>query len=130
MMTISVTRLRLRSSRYLLPFLWYAFTSSRQARRSDGNRGVLLRRFRGAYWTMTLWRDRAAARAFMTSGPHRAAMPHLPLWCDEASLVHWEESVDALPTWEMAAQRLAAEGRVSAVTFPSLAQAAGITLGS
>jgi hypothetical protein len=130
MAVISVTRLRLRSTRYLLPFLWYALRSNVQARRADGNLGVGLRSNKTANWTMTLWRDEKALRDFMLHGPHRTAMTRLPLWCDEASLVRWHTEDTTLPSWETAEQRLAAEGRLSAVKFPSPAHAAGRTLGS
>jgi len=127
---ISVTRLRLRKLRYMVPFLWHAIRSNVQARQADGNQGVMLRNDGNVYWTMTLWRDDAALRAFMLHGPHRAAMPHLSTWCDEASLVRWESDDGVLPSWESAAQRLAADGRVSTLRFPSAAHAAGNTLGS
>jgi len=130
MMTISITRLRLRSLRYGPPFLYYTLVSARQARHAVGNAGVALRRHGGAYWTLTLWKDRAAVRDFMRTGPHRAAMVKLPLWCDEASLAHWDQETDRVPSWADAERHLATEGRLSAVKFPSAAQAAGHTLGS
>jgi hypothetical protein len=87
-------------------------------------------RAHGAYWTLTVWRDKAAMRAFMTSGAHRAAMPRLQHWCDEASLSQWEQDSAALPEWREAERRLRREGRVSVVKHPSPAQQSGATLGS
>jgi hypothetical protein len=56
MLLVSVTRLRLRSARYLIPFMIYALMSSRQARRSRGNLGVrLLRDANHTFWTLTAW---------------------------------------------------------------------------
>ena len=69
-------------------------------------------------------------RAFMLNGSHRTAMPHLVQWCDEASTCHWDQASGDLPSWTEAERRLAAEGRVSAVKYPSAAQAAGATLGT
>ena len=100
-----------------------------QAQRADGCLGVTVRRTKGAvYWTMTVWRDDAALRAFMLSGAHRQAMPKLIKWCDEASLAHWQQDTDTLPAWDEGERRLATEGRLSKVAHPSPAQAAGQTL--
>jgi hypothetical protein len=130
MASISVTRLRLRSFRFFPAFLWFALRSRMQARRAPGNRGVAVRRLEGAFWTLTLWDSAAAVRDFMTGGAHRQVMPRLMHWCDEASLVRWEENTDRLPDWESAERRLATEGRLSKVRHPSPAQQAGKTLGS
>jgi hypothetical protein len=125
---IAVTRLRLRSSRYLVPFLWYAIRSQRQARRAEGNLGTDVRHAKGAFWTLTVWRDRAAMRAYMLAGAHRVVMPRLQTWCDEASVADWEH--DAPPPWAEAETHLAQHGRVSAVKYPSPAHVAGATLGT
>ncbi len=130
MTRVSITRLRLRTRWYEIPFIYYALRSSTQAKRADGCLGVHLRRISGAYWTMTLWRDSAALRTFMLSGAHKKAMPKLAKWCDEASLAHWEQQDISMPTWAEGEQRLASEGRVSAVSRPSPAHAAGQTLGT
>jgi hypothetical protein len=127
---VSITRLRLRSAWFEIPFLWYAVRSHIQAKGADGCLDLMIRRAHGAYWTMTLWRDAAATRAFMLSGAHKTAMPKLQNWCDEASLAHWEQADAAMPTWEEAERRLATEGRLSHVHHPSPAQTAGLTVGS
>ncbi|MBY0509562.1 MAG: DUF3291 domain-containing protein [Rhodospirillaceae bacterium] len=130
MTRVSITRLRLRSPWLEPPFLWHAVRSNVQAKGAEGCLGVNIRRANGAYWTLTLWRDTAALRAFMLSGAHKGAMPKLQEWCSEASLAHWEQDGAAMPTWEEAERRLAAEGRVSHVKHPSPAQAAGNTSGN
>lgn len=79
------------------------------------------------FWTRSLWRDAAALRRFMASGGgHRTAMARLPHWCDEASLVDWEQ--DSLPEWSEAEDRLRHPGRLSRVKHPSPAQARGETV--
>jgi hypothetical protein len=128
---VSITRLRLRSFIYELPFIWHAVRSRMQAAQADGHLAMDLRRTQGGvYWTMTMWRDLAAMRAFMASGAHRTAMPKLMGWCDEAAVAHWETNETALPNWSDGTARLAREGRLSKVASPSPAHAAGQTLGS
>ena len=76
MVLVSVTRLRVRSLRSLLPFIWYAVRSTLQAKRSPGNIGVRLRRTkRLAFWTLSLWESDSAMRAFRMAPPHRDAQP-------------------------------------------------------
>ena len=84
---ISVTRLRLRSARYLIPFMIYALMSSRQARRSRGNLGLkLLRDANRAFWILTARQKDENLHSFMVAGSHRRAMPKLLDRCDEASV--------------------------------------------
>ena len=117
---VSVTRLRLRSARYLIPFMIYALMSSRQARRSRGNLGVkLLRDSNRAFWTLTAWRKDEDMHSFMMAGSHRRAMPKLLDWCDEASVAHWSHETSELPGWGQAHRRLLEQGRSSKVRFPS-----------
>ena len=122
MALISVTRLRVRSPRYLPGFIWYALLSARQARRAPGCLGVkLLRDADNTFWTNTAWQDEAAMRAYMLAGTHRKAMPKLLEWCDEASVVHWQQETPELPDWPEAHRRMVAEGRRSKVNHPSAA---------
>lgn len=127
---VSITRLRIRAVRFLPLFFWHTFRSLKQARASDGCLAAAVNNFDGAFWTITVWHDRAAMRAFLLSGAHRRAMPKLAGWCDEASLAHWDQEVAALPPWGEAAERLGREGRCSKVDHPSRAHAAGAALGS
>jgi hypothetical protein len=130
MAQVSITRLRLRSSWIVPLFVWHSLRSLKQARASDGCMDARINNFGGAFWTLTLWRDRAALRAFMFAGTHRKVMPKLASWCDEASLAHWDQEAEMLPLWPEAAWRLGAEGRTSAVDHPSAAHIAGNPLGS
>ena len=122
---VSVTRLRLRSWRFLPAFAWFALRSSRQAGRSEGNLETkLFREARNTFWTATSWADEAAMKNFMLSGAHRRAMRNLAHWCDEASVVHWSQENSDLPDWHEACNRLRREGRRSKVNHPSPAHIA------
>jgi len=97
---VSITRLRVRSVRYLPAFVVYSLRVARQAKSASGNLAVsLLGELNFAFWTRTLWTDERAMRSFMVSGAHHSVMPRLLDWCDEAAVTHWtQESLDP-PTW-------------------------------
>lgn len=119
---VSITRLRVRSWRFMPAFLLYAFRSARQASRAEGNLSVkLLNDHNRAFWTATLWTNDAAMKEFMVSGAHGRSMRKLLHWCDEAALAHWDQEFDVLPTWPEAHARLQREGRRSKVNHPSSA---------
>jgi hypothetical protein len=121
---ISVTRLRIRSARFLPPFALHTFRSLGQVRKASGFRGGSLLADRSwVFWTMTAWDSQDSMRRYMTAGSHRAAMPHLLDWCDEASVVHWTQPEDALPGWPEADDRMRGSGRASKVKFPSASHA-------
>jgi hypothetical protein len=123
---VAVTRLRIRSVRFVLPFGWYTWRSFKQAKRAPGNLAVNLRRAEGfAFWTLTMWRDEAAMSAYRIAPPHLHAMPKLLEWCDEAAVVHWNQVSAGLPDWETAERRMAEFGRLSKVNHPSSDQQAG-----
>jgi len=120
MTLVSITRLRVRSWRFVPIFFLYALRSARQAAKAEGNLATkLLRDQRNTFWTATLWTTDAAMKAFMLAGIHRRAMRKLPNWCDEAALVHWAQDGNDLPTWGDACVRLEREGRRSKVNHPS-----------
>jgi quinol monooxygenase YgiN len=120
---VSVTRLRVRSWRFVPLFLMQSLRAAHQAKRAPGSLSVaVLRDSNRAFWTRTVWRDEAAMRAFMTSGVHRRIMSRLPKWCDEASLAHWVQEDAEPPSWLEAYRRVQQEGRRSRVDHPSEAQ--------
>jgi hypothetical protein len=129
MALVSITRLRVRAVRFLPAFIWYALRSLAQARRSVGCFGADVRREkRLVFWTRTAWSDLAAMRAYVGSGAHRTVMPKLQSWCDEASVVHFEQSSDELPDWTISAEKIRQDGRPSRVRHPSVAHARGQTI--
>jgi Antibiotic biosynthesis monooxygenase len=120
---ISATRLRVRSWRFFPQFAIESLKSARQAERSPGFLGGrLLRNPRNAFWTITVWKDEAAMNAFRIAAAHRAVMPSLLDWCDEAAVVHWNEEVSEVPSWQDAHRHMLNEGRQSKVRYPSPAQ--------
>jgi Domain of unknown function (DUF3291) len=122
---VSITRLRVRSWRFLPMFFFYALRSTRQAARSDGNLATrLLRDRRHTFWTATLWTSDIEMKRFMLAGVHGRAMRKLLDWCDEAALVHWTQEAAILPSWPEAHARLRTEGRPSKVNHPSPAHIA------
>lgn len=119
---ISVTRLRVRSVRFLPAFLWYSFKSNQQAKQAQGNLASSIRAAgKNVFWTKTVWEDEASMRSFMRSGSHREVMPKLQNWCDEASVVHWQSERATSTTWEEAETAMFTSGRFSSLTHPSIA---------
>ncbi|HUA16869.1 MAG TPA: DUF3291 domain-containing protein [Verrucomicrobiae bacterium] len=125
MALVSITRLRVRSSRYLLPFFVRALQSAYQAKRAEDNLAVsVLRQSHRTFWTRTVWTSEEAMKAFMMAGAHRSVMRSLLEWCDEAALVHWLQDSSQPPAWGEAHRRLQAEGRTSKVNHPTADQQA------
>jgi hypothetical protein len=117
---ISATRLRLRRLRFLPAFLRATEAVVVQMRTAPGFLGgrVLVER-RLTFWTWSAWNRGDDMRAFRDAGAHRAAMPGLAEWCDEASVVHWLGETPA--DWAAVHGRMAAEGRASRVKHPARA---------
>jgi hypothetical protein len=126
-MLASVTRLRLRSWRFLLPFVIHASRSHKQAQAAQGCGVVVTRKTAGlAFWTLSVWESEAQLRAYLGSEPHRSAIPKLFPWCDEAATTHWGVESSRLPEWTEATAKLLAQGRLLRVRFPSEAQRNGV----
>jgi hypothetical protein len=123
MALVSVTRLRVRSVWFLAPFISTTLKITRQVQRTSGFLGGrLLVEAKKVFWTVTVWEDGSAMNVFRTQGAHGGVMPKLLDWCDEASVVHWTQLEDALPSWKDAHYRMLKEGRPSKVKHPSPAQ--------
>lgn len=117
---VSVTRLRVRALRFLPGFALHAVRTRQQVAAADGfGAGSLLPDRRFTFWTLTLWDSAEDMRAYMTAGAHRVAMPRLMRWCDEASVVHWDQAEASLPSWAEAETRMRGEGRPSKLLHPT-----------
>jgi hypothetical protein len=116
---VSVTRFRLRSIRFLPIFGLHANRTIAQIRKADGFvAGAVQRDADLAFWTLTVWRDENAMRAYAASGAHREAMPRLANWADDASVGHWKQPGSDLPAWPEAVRRLREEGRSLTLRHP------------
>jgi hypothetical protein len=108
---VSVTRLELRSLRYLPALIWDTYAIRRQASRSPGFiAGTLPAEPLRTFWTLTVWEDKASMLRFRNSDQHLRSMPRLLRWCDEASYAHWEQAERSLPSLAEAHARLLASG--------------------
>jgi hypothetical protein len=117
---VSLTRLRIRSVRFLPAFGVHTTLAIRQIRRAPGFlTGALLPDRDWTFWTMTAWDSQDAMRQYMINGSHKRAMPHLLHWCDEASVAHWDQPDAVLPPWTEADRLMRTTGRISKVHRPS-----------
>jgi heme-degrading monooxygenase HmoA len=120
---ISVTRLRVKSIFFLLPFIRANEASVKEIKKSKGFlKGKELIDKKLTFWTITIWENEESMKEFRSSTSHRIAMQHLPKWCDEASYHHWVQEETEFPTWDNISEKLFSEGRLSKVRNPSKAQ--------
>ncbi len=121
---VAVTRLHVRSEEFLPAFFEAAFASGAEAEQATGNLSsvAVVEPDGRTFWTRTVWSDRQAMRTFMRLPGHSAAMPKLREWCDEASVVNWEQEDSGSPSWPAAHERMQRDGRTSRVDHPSPAQ--------
>src|SRR5580658_789185 len=99
MIFVSLTRLRIRSTRFAPIFLLYTLRALRQVKKAPGfQKGGLLTDRSWTFWTMTAWDTQENMRQFMITGAHKEAMPRLLRWCDEASVAHWTQPEVTLPS--------------------------------
>ena len=126
---VSVTRLRIRSWRFMLPFAIYSLRSVSQARRAPGFLGGWLGQSKGrGFWTVTVWRDEASMKAFRDHDAHKVAMPKMLEWGDEGAMARYEQASDQPPSGPEARDALASRGRISKVRYPTADHAAGKTV--
>ncbi|MBD2308752.1 hypothetical protein H6G17_25105 [Chroococcidiopsis sp. FACHB-1243] len=108
---VSVTRLKLRSWRYLPPFLRHSTASIYQAKAARGNLQVTTQRHGRDFWRLTVWEDEAVMMDFMRSAAHRDAMPKISELSESASTVYWQQESTKLPNWNEAEHILWEKGR-------------------
>ena len=117
---VSVTRLRIRSWRFVPFFFFHALRTSRQAAAAEGSLSVrVLQDTKNTFWTATAWTDEQAMRKHMIAGAHGRVMSKLLAWCDAASVVHWIEAGAEFPAWPELSERMQKDGRRSKVRHPS-----------
>ncbi len=130
-MFVSVTRLHVRGWLFLPLFGFHTLRSLRQVRKSAGLvGGRLAAEAPFAFWTITVWTDDQAMRAFRNTSYHLKAMPKLMDWCDEASYVHWRQDGSGIPPVAEVFTRLRDSGKISKVRHPSATHASGKTVGA
>lgn len=118
---VSATRLRIRSWRFLPAFFLSTLDIRAELRRAEGFLGgSLLADRRRAFWTLTVWQNAEAMQRYILAGAHKRAMPKLAHWCDEACIVHWEQTSAEQPDWSEVHSRMLAEGRASRLSHASI----------
>lgn len=122
MVFVSATRLRLRSPLYLPAFGWNLLLTTWQSVNTPGFLGgKLLLDDNRTFWTLTAWEEQAAMKIYRNSGAHRSVMPQIQDWCDEASVVHWQQDNNNLPNWEQVHHRMVTDGFFTKLAKPSSA---------
>ncbi len=116
---VSITRLRLRSAWFMPRFVLHALSSLRQCKQASGFlEGSLLPDRKRTFWTMTLWQDQAAMRAYEDPADRMKARPVgigvSSVW---PGLVSTMWSIVA-NTWCGEANGRAAASRLSSATLP------------
>jgi len=122
---VSVTRLRVKSVRYLFSFMRANEASVKTLKNAEGLlKGSELVDKNLTFWTITLWDSPESMKKFRNSEAHRYAMQQLPVWCNEGSYHHWGQDSAEFPDWQTISGRLFGEGRLTKVRNPSAAQIA------
>jgi hypothetical protein len=120
MVFISSTRLRLKSIFLLPSFMKANEASINQLKITSGFiGGIELIDRKLTFWTITMWDTDKNMLEFRNSPAHRKAMQKLPIWCNEASYLHWIQEEDKLPEWKIIFDKMIAEGKISKVRNPS-----------
>ncbi len=124
---VSVTRGRVRSIRFVLPFFRCSLLRWWQARKAAGNSGVRLRKTRGLrFWTLTIWENEDSLKAYRDIILRGKVVQRARHWFDENSAAHWEQKDMEMPSWEDAAYLLKERGHLSEVNYPSETQKRGL----
>jgi quinol monooxygenase YgiN len=71
---VSITGLRVRRAWHVPIFWLHAIKSMMQARRAPGNISAQARTIKGVHHTLSVWTDKQAMRAYLTTGAHLTAM--------------------------------------------------------
>ena len=71
---VSITGLKLKHPIYAPLFWWLAIQSMKEAKSSEGCHEASSQTVNGVHHTLSVWRDRAAMRSYLTGPSHRKAM--------------------------------------------------------
>ncbi len=117
---LSMTRLKLKSPLYLIPFWFHTQRVVKQMKASEGFlKGKLLVTHNLSMWTMTLWVSEEALHNFYLSGAHRLVMKKLSEFSSEAIAGHQEVESNELPSWEYVRNELCLIGYLGKLKEPS-----------
>ena len=89
-------------------FFRYSFQVQRQLRTTPGVVGYSLRAkvLRRNFWTLSVWEDEKALRAFVAKIPHGEAMKAMASHMGQPKFTQWRVAGSELPLrWEQAIQR-------------------------
>jgi Domain of unknown function (DUF3291) len=121
MFYLAMTRLKLKSPRYLIPFWLHTEQVVKQMRASEGFvTGKLMGTLNLSMWTMTLWTSEEALRAFYLSGAHQNVMGKLSEWSSEAVAGHLAVETHQLPSWFEVRTTLCKIGCFAKLAEPSI----------
>lgn len=117
---LSMTRLKLKSPRYLIPFWFHTQRVVKQIKESEGFLQVkLLVTHNLSMWTMTLWASEEALDNFYLIGAHLLVMKKLSEFSSEAMAGHQEIESNELPSWEYVRNELCRIGYLGKLKEPS-----------
>lgn len=108
---VMASRLEVRSFKDVPGFFRASMTVLRQAKESDGIRGVALKAdlARRTFWTVSVWRDREAVHAYAAAEPHRSTMRAKRAVMRDSTFVFWDaETADPVP-WTEVERRITAQ---------------------
>ncbi|NES18703.1 MAG: hypothetical protein F6K41_07170 [Symploca sp. SIO3E6] len=108
---LSVTWLKLKHPKYLIPYLILSGRIIREVRVSEGFlKGKVLGTAGLSMWTATLWTSREASNAFHLQGVHWKSVRTIGKWSSEAASGHKNINSRQLPQWEHIAALLKQTG--------------------
>ncbi|ELS32775.1 MULTISPECIES: hypothetical protein [Pseudanabaena] len=123
MFYLSMTRLKLKSPLYLIPFFIQNKKILNQLRASQGFvKGKILAAPNLSMWTVTLWSSEEDLRAFYLNGEHGETIEKINEWSSDSVRCHQLTESDAIPSWENIRLQLTKSGRFRDLTEPSFDQ--------
>lgn len=123
MFYLSMTRLKLKSPLYLIPFFIQNEKILSQLRATQGFiKGKVLAAPNLSMWTVTLWKSEQDIRTFYLNGEHGETMEKINEWSSDSAICHQLIESDEIPSWENIRLQLIKSGRFRDLTEPSFDQ--------